>query len=87
MEQTMTAMEWARKNGITFEWSEDWEVGDHRKEYGEAYTDGEPTTCEQCDAVRDGEIVASIGCVDDADDDYRRFIEADLADDLKRRGA
>lgn len=67
--------------GYTFEWSDDWTVRDHAKEYSsEAYPNGNPDTCESCicrDA--DGTAVASLGCIDDATREYRRVIEAELA--------
>ena len=63
------------------EWSDDWSVGDHTKEY-DCYSEGGPNTCESCvlkDA--DGHILASLGCIDDASTAYRRVIEAELADE------
>lgn len=69
-----------RALGYTFGWSDDWEVGNHYGFYGEAYANGEPETCETCICRNaDGEIVASLGCIDDADREYRRMIEAELA--------
>lgn len=66
--------------GYTFQWRDDWSVGDHFKEYGEAYNDGEPSTCETCICLDpDGQIVESLGCIDDATSDYRRVVEAELA--------
>lgn len=64
----------ARVHGWDVEWSSDWDV-DHEREYG--YT---PEVCE-CAILRnaDGEVLASLGCVDDADDNYRRVVEAELA--------
>lgn len=72
---------WAREQGIEFRWSPDWEIGSHTDYYGpgSAYEDYEPETCENCDAYLGSTLLASLGCIDDADDDYRRVIEADLA--------
>jgi hypothetical protein len=66
--------------GYTFEWEDDWTVGDHHKEYGECYKDGGPSTCEWC-TMKDpnGKVVQSLGCIDDATRDYRRVVEAELA--------
>ena len=69
----------ARALGYTFEWRDDWSVGNHFKEYGECYANGEPSTCESCLMLDDGEVVQSLGCIDDATRDYRRVVEAELA--------
>ncbi|MGB7728409.1 MAG: hypothetical protein WBL50_10275 [Candidatus Acidiferrum sp.] len=70
--------------GFTFEWEEDWSIGSHRKYYGEdsVYADHEPHTCESC-IVRDEDVnvLGSLGCIDDADSNYRRVIQAELADE------
>jgi hypothetical protein len=70
----------ARALGYTFEWEDDWTIGDHFKEYGECYANGEPETCESC-VMRDsaGKVVQSLGCIDDATREYRRVVEAELA--------
>jgi hypothetical protein len=68
--------------GYTFAWDDDWEVGNHFVFYGYSYRNGEPKTCEHCcckDA--EGNVVASVGCIDDATPQYRRVIEAELADE------
>ena len=71
--------------GYRFEWSDDWDAGSHFDEYGEAYTDEngdpiEPETCENCILYDpDGEVIDSLGCIDDADDAYRKSIEEDMA--------
>lgn len=73
------AKAYARANDWTCEWSDDWDIGSHVRFYGEAYSE-EPSTCESCllrDA--DGNVLASLGCIDDADANYRRVIEAELA--------
>jgi hypothetical protein len=72
----------AEAKGITFRWEDDWEIGSHKEFFGpdSAYDDHEPDTCEQCDAIdASGEVLASLGCVDDAGKDYRRVVEAELA--------
>jgi hypothetical protein len=80
----------AREMGVTFQWEDDWMV-DHQKEY-DCYEDGGPQTCQSCIA-RDasGKVRASLGCIDDADANYRRVIEAELADEavdaLREKGA
>lgn len=80
----------AKEMGITFHWEDDWTV-DHQKEY-DCYEDGGPQTCEHCVARdADGKVRASLGCIDDADTNYRRVIEAELADEaidaLREEGA
>lgn len=70
----------ARALGYSFEWRDDWAVGDHAKEYGEAYANGGPETCESCLMLNStGEVMQSLGCIDDATRDYRRVVEAELA--------
>lgn len=69
---------WAVEFDVTFTWEPDWSVGDHVAEFGEAYTE-QPDTCEVCCAWWGGEVIASLGCIDDASDAYRRVIEAELA--------
>lgn len=78
--QLAAAEAWARSENMTYEWSDDWEVGNHHDFYGDAYADNEPTTCEVC-LMRspDGDVVASLGCIDDADNNYRRVVCAELA--------
>lgn len=80
---------WAQDNGYTFTWSDDWDLGtSHAAYYGpeSAYDDranGEPDTCEVATMYdADGNIVASLGCVDDADDTYRAEVESDLAAEI-----
>ena len=70
---------WARESGLEFNWEDDWAVGSHVKEYPDAY-DAEPDECEACVVLdADETIVASLHCIDDATDDYRRVVEAELA--------
>lgn len=65
------------------EWQDDWSLGCSHAEFygtGSAYDEGEPSTCEIAvlyDA--DNNILASLGCIDDVDDNYRRVIRAELA--------
>jgi len=65
-----------------YEWRDDWSVGSHQEYFGKgsAYEESEPNTCESC-VLRssDGEVLASLHCIDDADSNYRRVIEAELA--------
>lgn len=75
------AEQYGQNVGFTFEWEEDWSIGSHKDFYGEgSYSDSEPKTCESCLCRgADGQVLASVGCVDDASYDYRRVIEAELA--------
>lgn len=58
-------------------WDADWEVGSHLEEY-DCYTK-EPDTCEVATVWGpNGECLASLGCIDDADDEYRAIVESDL---------
>lgn len=67
-------------NGYQFEWVDDWEIGNHYHFFGECYVDGEPTTCEGCICRgEDGEVLASLWCIDEADDEYRKVVESELA--------
>jgi hypothetical protein len=76
----------AKARGFVFTWSKDWEVGNHKAFYGadSAYADQEPDTCETCVAYYDDEVVASLGCIDDATPEYRRVVEAELAAEALR---
>lgn len=78
---------WAQSVDLTFQWSDDWAVGSHVTYFGpgSAYTDPdrEPEICEVCVAFLVGEVVASLGCVDEADQNYRRVIEAELAGEAR----
>ena len=61
-----------------FVWEDDWMVGDHQKEY-DCYEDGGPETCELCVLYSAaGDVLAGLGCVDDATEEYRREIEQRL---------
>ena len=71
--------EWALAQGYVFEWEDDWHIGSHVDEYPDAYDD-EPRRCEVASLrTADGDVLASLGCIDDADVDYRRQIERELA--------
>ena len=72
------AERWAREAGVEFSWEDDWEVGDHTTEF-DCYEDGGPETCERAAASFEGEVLASLCCIDDATDEYRRVVEAELA--------
>jgi len=68
----------ARALGYTFDWQQDWSV-DHQKEY-DCYPNGGPETCEFCLMLSpEGNVVQSLGCIDDATKEYRRVVEAELA--------
>jgi hypothetical protein len=65
--------------GVYVVWHDDWEVGSHREEYGKEVYDQEPDSCEVA-ILRDatGEALGSLGCIDDADEHYRRLVSAEL---------
>jgi hypothetical protein len=67
----------AQSYGLQFRWQDDWAVGDHTREFDYK---SNPSTCESC-VCEDGEdnVLASLSCIDDADDNYRRVVEAELA--------
>ena len=67
-----------RRNWVTA-WVSDWGIPSHVAEYPDAY-DAEPESCELAKLVDvRGNVLASIGCIDDADDDCRRMVAAGLA--------
>lgn len=75
-EQTARELDWR------FEWSDDWSLGcSHKEFYGadSAYAEREPETCESCLLFDGDRVLASLSCIDDADDNYRRVIQAELA--------
>lgn len=73
----------AEREAARREWEVTWEDDpiyvDHVKEFPDSY-DAEPTTHEVA-LLRDrqGNLLGTLGCVDDATDDYRRVIAAELA--------
>lgn len=71
----------ARELEITFTWTDDWSLGTSHADFysREAYPEGDPETCESCVATLEGEVVASLGCIDGATPEYRRVVEAELA--------
>ena len=73
---------YAQDAGWTFEWQDDWSIGDHSRAF-DCYKQGEgPETCETCLLTdEDNRVLASLGCIDDATPEYRRVIEAELADE------
>jgi hypothetical protein len=79
------AEDWARRAGVKFRWEDDWEIGSHRDYFGpdSVYENYEPSSCESCTATLGRDVVASLGCIDDADNDYRRVIEAELAEEAR----
>jgi hypothetical protein len=85
-ERLAEAEAWAEASGYTVEWADDWAV-DHVREF-DCYegTDG-PSTCEVARLVdSSGDVVQSVGCVDDATDSYRRVIAAELALEIMPEG-
>jgi hypothetical protein len=67
--QLAAAETWAERVGVEYRWEDDWGIGSHR----------EPETCEAVVAYLSGRAVGSLGCIDDADANYRRLIEAEIA--------
>lgn len=67
----------AKRRGWEVTWVPDDLQVNHVKEYG---ADAEPDTHEVA-ILRDqkGNLLATLGCVDDATDDYRRVVAAELA--------
>lgn len=74
----MNAQHWANRVGLEIRWEDDWSVGSHVVEYGEPVYSHEPATCERAAAFLSNAVLASLGCIDDADDDYREEIETEL---------
>lgn len=76
-ESARNLLAWAESIGVEFRWADDWLI-DHDE--FDCYEDGGPESCEYCVAVAaDGTILASLHCIDDATDEYRRVIEVELA--------
>jgi hypothetical protein len=60
-------------------WHDDWEVGSHLEEYGSEVYDREPDRCEVAMLhSTTGELLGSLGCIDDADEAHRRLVNAEL---------
>ena len=72
---------WASAMGVRFNWHEDFQI-DHAAEF-DCYADGGPETCECVLATLDGECVGSLSCIDDATDEYRRVVEAEVASEAR----
>lgn len=71
-------------------WEDDWSLGtSHYVEYGEAYTDAEgnpdePDTCERAYVEdQNGDVWASLHCIDGADDAYRAEIAGQLLEEAR----
>ena len=70
----------AKSRGWQVRWTDDWSL-DHQREF-DCYEDGDPETCEMAALYdEEGTVLASLGCIDGATDEYRRVIEAELADE------
>lgn len=77
-DSTETPKQWADRLGLVVRWESDWSVGSHRVAYPDAY-DTEPEECLSVTVFsRHGNVLASLGCIDDPDEAYRREIEAEL---------
>lgn len=77
---------YAKENDWQYQWEEDWNVESHVREFGEEAYPSEPSTCEYYRLVdADGVFLDSLGCIDDADANYRRVIEAELASEALAR--
>lgn len=71
---------YAKRHDWSVVWEPDWEIGNHQEFYGGDLRDGEPATCEVATLYDEhGECLASLGCIDDATDEYRRVVAAQLA--------
>lgn len=71
----------ARAEGIEFRWEYDPDgASDWRSDLRRDYTDYTPEYVEECRAVSErGKTLASLCGIADADDNYRRVVEAELA--------
>jgi hypothetical protein len=68
-----------REQGWIVTWSDDWSIGDHAQEF-DCYEDGGPETCETALLTDShGAVLGGLSCIDDADENYRRVIAAELA--------
>ncbi len=73
---------WAEFNGLSVQWEDDWNIGSHVREYGRESYPEEPEECECAVLVdSDGHVLGAMGCVDDATNEYRRVVAAEIASD------
>lgn len=75
------AERWAKRNDIEVEWRDDWN-GDHSYLEQDEFDGVAIETCEVCLISRDGKVLASLGCIDNATSQYRRVVEAELASEV-----
>lgn len=78
--ETAIAEAWGKAKGLVVVWVDDWSV-DHKEEFPDAYPVNGPNTCEEAYIEYKGEVVAALGCIDDADENYRRVTEANLMEE------
>ena len=65
------------------EWHDDWD-GDHSYLDQEEFAGVEITTCELLLVFGpDDNVYASLGCIDDATDEYRKELEVELLDEAR----
>lgn len=81
--QALAAAEvWARYNGYGVEWEDDGD-GDHSYLDQPEFAGQDIWTCEHAGIYNeDGNMLAGIGCVDNATPEYRRVVAAELALEL-----
>jgi hypothetical protein len=71
--QSARAERKALDEGLRFVW-------DSCPDSDHSYLEQEPDTCEMCACIdQEGNVLASLGCIDDAEESYRRVIESELA--------
>lgn len=81
-----TAEQWLKDNSAFYRvtWEDD---PDSRYDHGRDVLESSPETCEQATLwMIDADhpwVAASLGCIDDADDAYRRVVAAELALEVK----
>jgi hypothetical protein len=74
------AEKYAKNHDWIFEWGDDWDDPKHCDKSNGDGTEYKPKTCEYCYLYNDvSDVLASLSCIDDADADYRRVVEAELA--------
>lgn len=77
--------EWLRNSDdVRSQWGDD-DSGDHSYLQQDEFRGYQVTTCEFCSILDEtGSVIyASLGCIDDADDNYRRVIESELAGEAR----